>query len=359
MEEVDNKALVVATSDREDFISAGPFHLSVVDWDNENHRRSVAASLVAGVYILERDRQENRNAQHALAPLWWEFFNFRLIRHLVDDVDHSIFGAVYEYELKTSPQSNNSDKGIPHYIIAFRGTLTQKGSVTRDIELDLHLVQHGLHNTTRTRMAIQAVRDVVASSQNRNVWLAGHSLGAAMAILAGKEMAIMGTFLESFFFNPPFFSAPLESIKDERVKHGIRIAGSVITAGLAFAMSVKKPQQKSRSVETFSSLSSWVPNIYVHPGDHICSEYIGYFQHREKMEKLGVGAIEKLATQHSLGGLMMTAFGKQAEPSHLLPSACLTINMAHAIDLKKAHALQQWWKPESEVNFKTQAFLYS
>ncbi|KAL9242936.1 hypothetical protein vseg_016891 [Gypsophila vaccaria] len=347
MEQVDGKAIVVSTYDREDFISAGPSHLNVVDWDNEHHRRSVAASLVSGVYILERDRQENRNSHQALAPTWWEFFNFRLARQLVDDADLSIFGAVFEYELKTS-QSDHSNKGIPHYVIAFRGTLTEKYSVTRDIELDIHLVRHGLHNTTRTRIAIQAVRDVVASSENRNVWLAGHSLGAAMAILAGKEMAITGKFLESFFFNPPFFSAPLEGIKDERVKHGIRIAGSVITAGLAFAMSVKNPQQKSRSVETFSALTSWIPNLYVHPADHICSEYIGYFKHRAKMEQLGVGAIEKLATQHSLGGLVMTAFGKEAEPGHLLPSACLTINTAHAPDLKKAHGLQQWWKPECE-----------
>ncbi|KAL2926423.1 hypothetical protein RDABS01_000071 [Bienertia sinuspersici] len=326
--------------------------------DNEHHRRSVAASLVSGVYILERDRQEKRDPKHALAPLWWEFFNFHLVRQLVDDVDQSIFGAIYEYELKTSP-SEFKNKGIPHYVIAFRGTLTSRNSVTRDIELDLHIVRHGLHESTRSRIAIQAVRDLVASSQNRNIWVAGHSLGAAMAMLAGKETAISGTFLETFLFNPPFISAPLEQIKNEGVKHGIRVASSVITAGLAFAMSVKKPQQKNRSVETFSSLAKWVPNLCVNPGDHLCSEYIGYFQHREKMEQLGVGQIEKMATQHSLGVLVMTAMGKEAEPSHLLPSACLTINLAPAPDLKKAHALQQWWQPESQVNFKTQAYLYS
>lgn len=327
--------------------------------DNEHHRRSVAASLVAGVYILERDRQEKRDVDNGLAPPWWEFFNFRLIRQLVDDVDHSIFGAIYEYELKTSG-SDLVTKGIPHYVITFRGTLNSRDSLTRDIELDLHIVRQGLHKTTRSRIAIQAVRDVVASSQGRNVWLAGHSLGAAMAILAGKEMAVLGTFLETFLFNPPFISAPIEQIKNETVKHGLRVASSVITAGLAFAKAVKQPKQKDRSMETFSSIASWVPNLYVHPGDHICSEYIGYFQHREKMEKLGVGQIEKLATQHSLGGLLMSAMGNnEAEPIHLLPSACLTINMAAAPDLKKAHALMQWWQPESQVNFKTHAYLYS
>ncbi|KAF9598270.1 hypothetical protein IFM89_026101, partial [Coptis chinensis] len=34
---------------------------------NEHHRRSVAASLVQGVYVLERDRQENRQGPYALA----------------------------------------------------------------------------------------------------------------------------------------------------------------------------------------------------------------------------------------------------------------------------------------------------
>lgn len=349
---------MAAVCDRENFDSTGPLHLTVVDWDNEHHRRSVAASLVGGVYILERDRQENRDASVALAPPWWEFFNFRLLRQLVDDVDHSIFGAIYEYELKTSP-SNQSQKEIPHYVIAFRGTLTSRDSLTRDIELDFHIIRQGIHKTTRSRIAVQAVRDVVASSQNRNVWLAGHSLGAAMALLAGKELAVTGTFIETFLFNSPFLSAPIEQIKNEGVKHGIRIAASVLTAGLAFARSVKQPHHRDRSVETFSSLATWVPNLYVHPADHICSEYIGYFQHREKMEKLGVGQVEKLATQHSLGGLVMTAFGHEAEAVHLLPSACLTINMADAPDLKKAHALQQWWQPESQVNFKTQAYLYS
>lgn len=197
--------------------------------------------------------------------------------------------------------------------------------------MDLHIVRKGLHKTTRSRIAIQAVRDVVASSQGRNVWLAGHSLGAAMGILAGKEMAVMGTFVETFLFNPPFISAPIEQIKNETVKHGLRVASSVITAGLAFAKAVKQPKQKDRSMETFSSIASWVPNLYVHPGDHICAEYIGYFQHREKMEKLEVGQIEKLATQHSLGGLLMSAMGNnEAEPIHLLPSAYLTINMAAA-----------------------------
>ncbi|KAF9621264.1 hypothetical protein IFM89_018481 [Coptis chinensis] len=41
------------------------FHGSLAE--NAHHRRSVAASLVQGVYVLERDRLENRQGPHALA----------------------------------------------------------------------------------------------------------------------------------------------------------------------------------------------------------------------------------------------------------------------------------------------------
>lgn len=124
------------------------------------------------------------------------------------------------------------------------------------------------------------------AASSTNLWLVGHSLGAAMAILAGKHMATKGIYLETFLFSPPFVSAPVERIKDEIVRFGLRVTGSLITAGIALAMSSKKQdEQKTRSLQvTVSTLSSWVPNICVHPADHICSEYIGYFQHKEKAE---------------------------------------------------------------------------
>ncbi|GMH26725.1 hypothetical protein Nepgr_028568 [Nepenthes gracilis] len=326
-------------SEREDFNLSGLLHLTVVDWDNEHHRRSIAASLVSGVYVLERDRQEARDGPQALAPPWWEFFHFQLFRLLIDDSDVSIFGAIYEFEPKTS-QLSHSKKGIPHYVIAFRGTLTKPDTVLRDLELDLHLIRNGLHKTSHS-----------------NIWLAGHSLGAAMAMLAGKNMATMGNFLECFLFNPPFFSAPIENIRDKKLKHGIRIAGSVITAGLALAASVKQPLPKTRSADPFTALSSWVPNIFVHTADRLCAEYIGYFEHREKMEQLGIGGIERLAAQHSFGGLVMRALGKDAEPAmHLLPSASLTVNMSPASDFKQAHGLQQWWR--HDLQLRNQIYLY-
>ncbi|KAF7810496.1 GDSL esterase/lipase [Senna tora] len=342
-------------SEREYFDLSGPLHLTSVDWDNPYNRMSVAASLVQGVYILERDRQEKREGPNALAPPWWEFLNFLLLRPLVDDVDSSIFGAIYEFKPPSSKtQSNEILHGrCPRYVIAFRGTLTKTDSVSRDIELDIHLVRNGLHQTSRADIAIQAVRNMAAAAGESNIWLAGHSLGSAMAMLTGKTMANTGMYIESFLFNPPYVSAPIERIKDKKLKHGIRFAGSVITAGLAIAMKAK--QQKSLSFDPFSALSSWVPCLFVNPSDHICSEYIGYFEHRKKMEEIGAGGIERLASQNSLSGLLMSASGigkESSEPLHLIPSASLTVNVTPSRDFKEAHGIHQWWRPDLQVECK-------
>ncbi|KAA8520959.1 hypothetical protein F0562_011632 [Nyssa sinensis] len=192
---------------------------------------------------------------------------------------------------------------------------------------------HGISNWTSTssemdftgrlgpEIAMQAVRNTVAAFGNLNICIAGHSLGAAMAMLAGKTMAKTGIFLEAFLFNPPFFSAPIERIKDKKLKHGIRIASSFLTAGLA--------------------------------ADHFCSEYIGYFEHRKKMEEIGAGGIGRLATQNSIGGLFMSAIGKESDdPLHLIPSANLTVNLTPAPDLRRAHGIHQWWRPDLHLKSK-------
>ncbi|XP_010533576.1 PREDICTED: GDSL esterase/lipase At4g10955 [Tarenaya hassleriana] len=348
-------------SDREEFNLCGPLHLTDVDWANEHHQRSVAACLVQGIYIAERDRQLKREESQALASPWWEFFNFKLIRHLKDDADFSIFGGIYEFKPPQSSPPNEGeriDSQAPVYVIAFRGTLTKFDSVSRDIELDIHILRNGLHQTSRFEIALQAVRNMAASVGASRLWLAGHSLGAAMALLAGKTLAKTGTYISSFIFNPPFVAPPIERIANERVRNGIRIAGSVITAGLALARNLKQQQllqlYQNLSEDPFEVLSLWIPCIYVNPGDHLCSEYIGFFEHRGIMEGIGAGRIERVAMKHSFGGLVMGAMGMEKtmeveEPVHVIPSAKLTINRTGSDDFKEAHGLHQWWRDDQEL----------
>ncbi|KAK0586552.1 hypothetical protein LWI29_008825 [Acer saccharum] len=328
----------------QDFSLSGPSHLTTIDWTNVHHKRSVAASLVQGVYVVERDRLQNRKGSQALESRWWEFFNFQMLRRL-EDVDSSIFGAIYKF-IPPASHNNLSTGGCPCYVIAFRGTIiTEVDSLTRDIELNVRIALNKLHSTPSFEIAMKAVRDMVApvgSSPNRpNVWLAGHSLGSATALLTGKTMAKTGIFLESFLFNPPFPSALIEKIKLKKVKLGIRIVSSTATSLLALAMAKK-------SGDPFLNLSTWVPCLFVNPADHICSGYIGYFEHKKRMVELGVGGIERLATQHSLRGLFksMVKESEDSEPLHRIPSANLMVNSTPSSGFKQAHGIRQWWRPD-------------
>ncbi|XP_044461361.1 GDSL esterase/lipase At4g10955-like [Mangifera indica] len=322
---------------KEIFGLSGPLYLTAVDWENFNHRRSVAASLVQGVSIQERDRQQSRQGHQSQASPWWNFFHFQLISPLIDEVDSSIFGAIYQYKPFVFHHK------APKYVIAFRGTLNKPDSRLRDFKLDIQAIRSKLHQSSRFHLAMQAVQDVVAVEGAANIWLAGHSLGSAIALLLGKKMTRLNYPIETYLFNPPFVSLPIESIGNPMVKQGIRIANSVIKAGIAVA--VKGKHHNSQRDGSFFALSNWVPYLFVNPADHICSEYIGYFEHRKKMEEVGGAKIERLATQISLGNMIFGVRERDCEPSHLLPSAYLTINMIQTPDFKRAHGIHQWWDP--------------
>ncbi|GJM93308.1 hypothetical protein PR202_ga09854 [Eleusine coracana subsp. coracana] len=253
-------------SQKDLFEVSGPTYLTYVNWNCPHHRRSVMASLVQGVYLLERDRQWNRQGPDARAPAWWRSFHFEL---------RSIFGAVYAFHPPPAhflhdpaAASNNS---APHSVVAFRGTVTKKGSRRRDLQLDLQLVRNGLDRTSRFRAGMQAVRDAVAWAatawQQRpddRVWLAGHSLGSAIATLAAKSVARAGgPALPAFLFNAPFVSAPVERIGDERVRQGIRVAASFVTAGVAAVLKKGNAEEE----EAFAALARWVPHVFVNPAD--------------------------------------------------------------------------------------------
>uniref|UniRef100_A0A5B6ZB96 Putative Lipase class 3-related protein n=1 Tax=Davidia involucrata TaxID=16924 RepID=A0A5B6ZB96_DAVIN len=340
-------------SEREIFSLSGPLHLTVVDWKNIHHRRSVAASLVQGVYILERDRQQKRQGPQALSPPWWDFFHFQLIRVLVDDADLSIFGAIYEFKFPAS-YFNLLAQNPPRFVIAFRGTIAKPDTRSQDLKLDIQFICNRLQQSSRFQLAMQAVQNMVAVAGAANIWLAGHSLGSAIALLAGKNMVKMHCPVETYLFNPPFSSAPIERIKNQKLKHGIRFASSVINAGVAVA--VKGHRQRSQQNNSFVGLSAWVPYLFVNASDPICSEYIGYFEHREKMVEIGAGRIGRLATQNSMESLLSGVLGKDSEPLHLLPSAYLTINLSLSQDFKQAHGIHQWWRPNIYSHSKLHQF---
>ncbi|KAI3789259.1 hypothetical protein L2E82_02051 [Cichorium intybus] len=86
------------------------------------------------------------------------------------------------------------------------------------------------------------------------------------------------------------------------------------------------PYREDQGEDPFVVLSEWTSYLFVNPSDPICAEYIGYFEHREKMEEIGVGRIKRIATRHSIGSLVSGTMGRDSEPLHLLPMAYMTVN---------------------------------
>ncbi|XP_074284551.1 GDSL esterase/lipase At4g10955-like [Silene latifolia] len=348
--------MVMSPSKRELFDVTGPIHLNNVDWSEPNQRRSIAASLIQGVYVLERDRQQKRIDHNALAPIWWQFFDFRLIQMLEDHVDSSIVGAIFEYQ----PINTNQDDHIPpesrppKYVIAFRGSLFKPDTQLRDGKLGVKLPLNRLTHDTRYQTSLQAVQDVISRAGAQNVWLAGHSLGAAIALQIGKSAAREGFLIDAYLFNPPYPSIPIH-------KDGFQLASSLLIAGLSVALkgtnTHKNSSTNTEHYDPFTKLCTWIPNLFVNPYDPICCGYIGYFEHREKMKSWGVGGIERIAAKETLVSLVSGAFGRDNEALHLIPSAVLVKNLhPKKLEFKIAHGIHQWWAPDLNLHSQTYNF---
>ncbi|KAH9603619.1 hypothetical protein KSS87_015995 [Heliosperma pusillum] len=331
------------------FHTAGPRHLDLVDWSLAEHRRSIASSLVQSVSVLER--YEKFDPSKDVASTWWEFFHFDLVDTLRDPDDSSIFGAIFEYKLHRKYRL--SYKNVPRYVIAFRGTMVKRRTCYGDFKLDIRVILNRLCVSSRCQVAIQAVENLVADWGSTNIWLTGHSLGSAIALQVGKDMAKRGYFLETYLFNPPFPSTPTEKFRNQRVKDSIRYARSLLTASLAIVIKGYSSYNSDDYDPNFAMLSSWTPHLFVHPSDPLCSEYIAYFEHRQKMLARGASAIERVAAQNSIVSLVSMAIGKDVDPTHLIPSANLVINKSpNQYGFRQVHGMSQWWEPCQDFEHK-------
>jgi pimeloyl-ACP methyl ester carboxylesterase len=283
---------------------------------------------VRAVQVLEFDRQEGRLGQDALAEKWWSFFNFQLLEKANDGM--TIVGAVFKW----SGQSRRPD--VPEIVVAFRGTNAHNPeSFVRDMNLNLHIFRNGLHKTTRFQKAVDLVQKYVSGHGAKNVWIAGHSLGAAIAMLVGRQMAEDGYLLEAHLFNPPFPS--LFSALPQKIKSNL---GKIRQFLLNYAGANGKPAVRSmderslsESERAFFALHGWFPCIYVNQNDNISAGYVDYFDQTQVMPV-------------SIKHMLLSAIGIDSKVAHFIPSATLTLNSVPATDLANAHRIDQWLAPE-------------
>lgn len=341
---------------------------------NTAHKRAIAASLIKGAYILERDRQKRRTEHEALAPPWWESFNFELVRALKDTKDGSYYGAIYKYKspYKEDQSCLISQDQPPKYVIAFRGTLIKRKTFLRDLKLDILVIFHGIHHSTRFKTALEEVGCMVDEAimeriDANTVWLVGHSLGASIALAVGKEIVInKGYHLQTYLFNSPFSAIPFDAfIKDETLKATLRLAKSGVATAVSSVAAHFFGTKKTQSND-LKKLMGWVPNVFVNRDDFICAEYIGFFKIREGFYKMGApSAANMLSKQLSLTAVFSLFSGRDQKPSYFVHSAYVTLNSSTTSSveefslerIKLAHQLSQWWS--SDIVCETELHKYN
>jgi hypothetical protein len=308
----------------------------------------------------------------ALAPAWWESFHFRLMQVLKDDSfkhkgDKFIFGAIYE---NVAPPPRHPS--APRYVVAFRGTMLRHPKAINDIYLDGKIVINCLKGSNRSQRAHTAVDTLLATIAAKEkagpescaVWLAGHSLGASLALEVGRAvMEEQGLSLPTFLFNPPqVSSAPVINMLQptEVAKTDLYAMSHLLKAGLGLILS---PHQK-RMEKLFERLSAWSPNLYVHEKDVICQGFIDYFEQRDQLEERLRGAAKSAMTL-SYRDMLFFLVGKDKERQHLLPSATLWKNSGMDSEAQwltqqsNAHGLQQWWKSDGELSLIPKHYRYT
>ncbi|CAG7860211.1 unnamed protein product, partial [Brassica rapa] len=312
-------------------------------------RTAVVSSLVQGVYSLQRDNQHKRKF---IANRYWESFDFSLAETLINKDDDSIFGAIFKY----NDYHNKPHHEIPpRYVIAFRGTMLELETCLSDIKEDIRCFFDDFNNSSRLKQAIQAIDLVLKkyTTDTTSVWLAGHSLGAATALLAGKTMAKRGVTLKTYAFSPPSSSVLLEQIFDSVVvKDVLRLAESFIKGIVAKFADLQMQKDDPRT-------AAWTPYIYVNPSDLFCAEYIGSLKFKYLMAAIKLGKLESIAAKISFWSIL---FREEREPIQLFSSAHMTVNMNESVletddhgvkqlwyKFKKAHGIEQWWEPNPSL----------
>ncbi|EOA13459.1 hypothetical protein CARUB_v10026502mg [Capsella rubella] len=322
-------------------------------WKDPNYKRTVMACFIQAAYLLELDRQENRNEQNALAPKWWIPFKYKLSQTLIDERDGSIFGAVLEWDRAAAMADLVviRPSGAPKAVLALRGTILKSHTMRRDIEDDLRfLAWESLKGSVRFNVALEALQSVAKRYGSSNVCVVGHSLGAGFALQVGKALAKEGLFVDAHLFNPPSISIAM-SLRNIGEKAGVawkRLMsmlppkneplipngneGQVSPGNVSSGFRNWVPSFYGQNQKSTVDLRKWVPHLYVNDSDYICCHYTDQDGVTEKREvnnnKENNGPIVN-SNYQAAAKLFVMSKGKQK--------------------FHEAHGLEQWWSDNLEL----------
>lgn len=333
-------------TDEDNFEISGPKYMlfRATNWSNEEDRRCIAACLVKATWVIENDKRREEMNVPKLAKPWYENFDFRLKQEFsTGSIINEKFAHGAVFELMTTPLPPDA----PKYVVAFRGTMLHHPNAYQDLVHDLKVMFNALTTCARFEEAHSAVDRLINIVGDDCTWLAGHSLGAALALEIGRDMMLKKERnVPTFLFNPPHVSpAPvINSLLKGKHKTRLYTYSYAVKFGLANIF----PSHRKGSKDVFEKLESWWPNMYVNPDDWICRGHIDYFEQRERVAE-NHPRFARTATRTSYRDIF---FSSKLRP-HLLPSASLWINSKQKED---PHGLKHWWKPDNELKLETKLF---
>ncbi|KAF3787532.1 GDSL esterase/lipase [Nymphaea thermarum] len=275
----------------------------------QNEEHAVAACFINGVYVLEHERRQGRSDDnHALARPWWDSFGYTLLQALVDPDEGVIFGAIYVRNPRVA-----APESAPQMVMAFRGMVTSWDQISDpNTPSSSHIFSDML------KVALENIGSLGYYSKHGRAWLCGHSLGAAMGLIAGKFLARSGTYLDTFLFNPPIVLHYLRKGQIDFYTESLWDDPIGLIAWNMFVLAHKEYMSKEGK-KGFENLVKWQPRLLVNPGDFICNGYIDYYGERDSTKE-----------------------GCQLELSlpFVNPSACLVLNVGSS---EECHGIKQWW----------------
>jgi hypothetical protein len=255
------------------------------------------------------------------------------------------------------------------YVVAIRGTILRRNkgnsinaediSANLKIFLETLLADRDLYEpVTRLVKAICKLDGV------NHVWIAGHSLGAMIAFIATRELALHETdplVLDPHLFNLPYASifGLLNSVCREicqkvdsvvffsnlfKLDH-IREKLNPVIKGILDSFARAVDPQYPESVREESALlmkRNYFPYLYLNPNDPICRKYIDHFRVQEGpgQSTRVLPAVE--ATAHSLSSSLLRCLKINARSCARVTHARVIINH-WGLGPKETHKLHQWF----------------
>jgi GTPase SAR1 family protein len=298
------------------------------------HQKTLSG-LIEAVYLV--DDGEHEKAGKILEEIGYRVEDFDETIHVtpahsgMEEIRIQVFGRL-------EPQQAH-ERGIkpplPNHVVAIRGTNFRSIS---DISDDYRVLSQDLHNSPGYGHIKQTITSAIDKyNGDNNICVAGHSLGAAFALLVTRELALNDQPIETHLFNPPFVTPDLTFRKRYKLllqpfkyivqsRNLQQLGSALVTAMFERVRLLEAPAFSVTKIRAeFSVLqeSQWQPYLYLNSQDIICNKYIDYFEDPYK-------SLARYMGPNSV---------------HMIPKATVIINQkTSCLDMLASHANKQWFE---------------